>query len=621
MAIGRRKILGLLTALGIGGLVAGCNAPAAEPTGTLASEPDRAPSPPTTPTTAPRPTPVATATPTPSRPKVVRIGMSREPDTIGGYPGGTYASALVQNLLFNVLVGVDDRMQPYADLAESIPTLDNGGARWVGEGANRQLQTTFKLRKGVTWSDGKPLTSRDVRFTWELMMNPSSGANTDLEVKYEKVETPDATTVVFTMMSESSARKAYARDRDTYADFGSQVGPVIDPLYVFGISGSWIYPEHVVGPLVDDQPRTSPKVADLFRSGKLAREPVGTGPYTLREWIPGSSLTFDARSDYFKGAPRIQTIVFTFAPSAQALVDQLRAGQLDVVTQDALDVSAAPALDGLPNVRAYYVRGAAWEHLDLNLDDPILKDGKVRKALYHGIDRDELVGAALYNKSAPIKSVVMDWSWAYNPDVPDYAYDPDRAIQLLEAAGWREGPDGIRVKGNVRLALKYVSTDWSVRTKVSALLKAQLRKIGVDLSIEHVPSKSLLQPQTGRLALRAFQLGEYAWVSSYDPGADARYFFGSASIPSKENRYRGGNYPGYRSATADRLLAEGLATLDRQERTRIYRELQEVIMSDLPTLPLFYLPNVCAASDRLVNFRPGIAAIGETWNAHEWDFD
>lgn len=604
--------------------VEGTSASAPAPQPTIAAGSGATPTTPT-PSPAATPSPTATAipsptpTPTPAAPKVVRIGMSEEPDSVTGYPGGMYGAAVVQNLLFNVLVGVDDQMRPYPDLAETVPTLENGGARWIGEGPSRQLQVTFRLRKGVTWSDGKPLTSRDVRFTWELMLNPDSGSVTDLERKYEKVETPDDHTVVFTLLSEASARAAYARNRNLYADFKDQQGPVVDPLYQFGISGSWIYPEHLLGPLVDNQPRTSRRIRELFTRSEFAQEPVGTGPYVLKEWKPGASLTAKARKDYFKGAPKIETAIFTFVPNTATLIAQLRSGDLDVITQDALDVAAAPELDSLPNARAYYVPGVVWEHLDLNLDHPILRDKSVRKALYHAIDRRAIADAVFEGKSAPLDSVVMPWSWAYGRELPTYDYDPGRAAELLEAAGWMSGPDGIRVKNGAPLALKYVSTDWAPRVKLASLLKEQLRKVGVDLAVEHVPSKTLLDLRTGRLPLRAFEVAEYAWAGSYDPGADALYFWASSSIPSNANNLSGGNYPGYRNPEVDRLLAAGMATLSQEERARIYRQIQRILMDDLPSLPLFYVPNVSAASRKLTGFRPGIGAIGETWNVHEWD--
>ena len=120
-------------------------------------------------------------------------------------------------------------------------------------------------------------------------------------------------------------------------------------------------------------------------------------------------------------------------------------------------------------------------------------------------------------------------------------------------------------------------------------------------------------------AQRQFELAEYAWIVGLDPGLDAQYFFGSGSIPAPANNNRGGNYLGYRNADVDRLLAAGLATLDQKERAGIYQDLQRLVMDDLPVLPLFYVPNVSAASDRLVNFRPPVGSTGETWNVEQWD--
>ena len=547
--------------------------------------------------------------------------MSQEPDNLASWPGNMYVTAVVQNLFFESLVGVNDKMEPYPQLAEQVPTLENGGAKYVGEGENKQLQVTFKLKK-ATWSNGDPLTSADVKFSWDLVMNPNSGGLADVERKYEKVETPDPQTVVFTFFSEKTAKEAAAKDKEFYGEFAEQKGPVIDPMYIFGLANSFIWPSKVLGPKLDNNPRTSEKVGDVLGKDDFTRKPIGTGPYVVKDWVAGTSVTLTARSDWGRGDLKIQNVVFTIVPKSDTLIAQLKAGQVDVITQDAIDVLQAPVLDAITTAKAFYIPGTTWEHVDLHCEDPILKDKQVRQALYYAIDREELVEKVFLGRTKSVKSVIMDWSWAYNKDLPDYKYDVKKAGELFDAAGWKlDSASGFRMKDGKKLALSYKSTDSPMRMKVSPLLKDHLKKVGVDLTIEHMPGATYFDKTTGPLSTHTFQLGEYAWVGGYDPGADSMSSYHSTNIPTKENGYRGGNYPAYKSAEADKYLAAGLATLDVKERTAAYQAFQKTIMEDLPTLPLFARPNTTAATTKLKNLKPPMSSAGETWNIAEWDLE
>ena len=603
---------------------AATTAPAAAPTNTpAAAAPTTAPAtePTATPAAAaPTPTPEAaepTATPAPAEgggpADTVRIGMSQEPDSLWPPASDMYTATVAMNLLYNSLVGVDDKMGVFPDLAEEVPTLENGGAKWIGEGADQQLEVTFKLRKDATWSDGTPFTADDVVFTWELYMNPKSGVAVDLETKWAKVEAKDANTVVFTMHSENSAK---ASGNEAFAE---QKGPVVDPNYFFGIyaEAPGILPKHILGPMVDNDPLKSDKVETLKES-EYARKPIGTGPYVLTDWTAGTSLTFQARDKYHRGAPKIKNVVFTIVPKSDTLIAQLKAGEIDVITQDAIDVKDAPVLDEIETAQAFYITGTTWEHVDCNCEHDILKEKTIRQALMYAIDRQELIDKVFLGKTEMVHTPINSWSWAYNPQVPTYAYDPAKAEELLEQAGWVKGADGIREKDGKKLSLKYGTTDSPMRMKVSPLLKDQLAKVGVDMVIEHMPGQVWFAEE-GPLTQGTYELGQYAWVNGYDPGMDNKFAYHSTNIPTKENNWQGGNYPRFSDPENDKLLDDGLATLDKAERTKIYQDWQVLFSDALPTLPLFARPNTTAASKRLKNILPGMSSIGETWNIEAWE--
>jgi peptide/nickel transport system substrate-binding protein len=547
--------------------------------------------------------------------KTLVLGFSQEPDTFVAGEGGLYVTATAANLVYGQqggLVGIDDLMRPYPELATDVPTLDNGEAVMVGDGADQHLETTFHLRQNATFSDGTPFTADDIVFSWKLSLNPVWGAaaGNDLESKYSDVVAKDPHTVVFKMMSQNQARAAGQTD---------QVGPVIHPFYLYGLNDVWVYPSKRMNPLVDFDPQNSPKVQAL-QSSVFSREPVGTGPYTLAAWDPGVQMTFKARSDYYRGKPAIDTIIIRgFEASKETLLAQLQAGDIQTIGSETLDVSDVDAVNAIPGVKAYVRAGTTIEHIDMNLANPILADKQVRKAIAFALDRQDLVNRVLSGQSSVADSLIPPISALFNPDTPKYTFNPDQARAILDADGWTVGSDGIRVNSSgQRLSLKYQSTTAGIRKKTMPLVKDQLAAVGIEVNIDQVPAQTYFGA-TGPLRQGTFDLGEYASVGSQDAGVDVVTEYGSKFIPTAANNFGGQNYPRWNNTTADQLINTQASTLVPSTRSSAMNALQLLIADELPTMPLYFRPNVTAASNRLVNWKPEFASNGYTWNVWEWD--
>jgi peptide/nickel transport system substrate-binding protein len=532
--------------------------------------------------------------------KVLVIGSAAEPDTFVGGEGGLYGSAVAGNLIYGQpgLVGIDDLMRPEPELATDVPTLDNGEAVMVGAGADQHLETTFHLRQNATFSDGTPVTADDVVFSWKLSINPGWPAQggVDLELKYSDVVAVDPHTVVFKMKPS-----------------------VVHPFYMYGLPDVWIYPSKRLGSLVDFDPENSPKVASL-QSSVYARQPVGSGPYTLESWDPGIQMVFHARSDYYRGKPAIDTIIIRgFRAAKGTLLAQLEAGEVQTLGSDTLDVSDVETVTAIPGVTAYVRAGTTVEHIDFNLQNPILADKQVRYAIAYAIDRQDLVNRVLAGQSSVADSWVPPTSEFFNPNAQKYAFNPDRARSLLDAAGWTPGADGIRVNAQgQRLSFKYQGTPVEIRNKTMPLVKDQLAAVGIEVNIDQIPGPTYFS-KYGPLVQGTFDLGEYADIGSQDAGVDVVVKFGSKFIPNQANNFAGPNFTRYSNATADQLLAAEIGTLVPGIRQSSMNALQLLLADDLPTLPLYFRPNVTAASNRLVNWRPEYNSNGYTWNAWEWD--
>jgi peptide/nickel transport system substrate-binding protein len=543
--------------------------------------------------------------------KTLVLGFSQEPDTFIAFEGGLYVTQVAANLIYSYLTYYDDVMQPYADLATQVPTLENGGAVMVGDGADQHLETTFKIRQDAKWSDGSDVTADDVVWSYKASLNPTWGApiGNDLEQKYSEVTKIDTHTVVFKMLSENQAHARGLTD---------QKGPVVHPYYIFGLDFNTIYPSKRLDPLVDFDPQFSAKAKDL-QTSVYSRQPVGSGPYVLETWDPGVQMTFKARSDFYRGKPAIETIVVRgFEASKETLLAQLQAGDLQTIGTETLDVSDVDAINAIPGVQAYVRAGTTIEHLDFNTENPILADKAVRKAFAYGIDRQELVDRVLAGHSSIAHSIIPPISNLFNADTPKYEFSPDKAKAALDGAGWTVGSDGIRAKNGQRLSLKYQSTAAGIRLKTMPLVKDQLSRVGIELNIETVPAQTYFGA-TGPLRRGTLEVAEYADVGSLDSGIDSVTTWSSVFIPTEKNNFSGQNYPRWKNATADALVNAEANTLVVASRKASMDALQLVLTDELPTLPLYFRPNVSAASNKITNWRPEFASNGYTWNAWEWD--
>ena len=553
---------------------------------------------------------------TPAR--VATVALAQEPDRF--YAPATLEGQLVANLVFDPLVGLDDRMNPYPVLAASLPTPDNGLVKLSGDGGDRRLVVTMPLRQNVTWSDGEPFTADDVIYTWQLMMNPESGFITSVEDKLKSVDKIDDNTVQFTYLSSN---EAHALDPDRYKNQGTD--PVVDPLYAFGLyDAPAIYPRHKLRDIVGDDPRHNPQITTLEASD-FARNPVGTGPFVLSSWEPGNALTFTSRGVALPqrlGQPALDSVVFRIMPDKNSSLTALSGGQIQAVASDALDATDSPVLDTLPGVQAHYTPGSAWEHLTFNLANPMLADSNVRQAIAYALDRDALNTQVMGGKAEVEAGQVPSWSWAFNPDLQKYDHNPAKANQLLDAAGWtRSAGDGVRTKGGQRLSLKYWYTPASFRPALVSMIKDQLAQVGIELNPQSIDSSTLFDasgsvPQS--LVSRQFDIVEFAWVSTYDPGADAVYNMASANVPSKTNGFQGGNYGDYKNPRIDTLLAQLQNSIDPSFRAIALHEAQGIWQSDVPVVPLLLRPVTTASSTSLLNFKPTPAPAGETWNIEQW---
>ncbi len=594
---------------------------------------------------------VVTATPVPPTsvpptavPKAsdtVVIAMQQEPDTLHPLISSMTASTKVRGAVLMGCMVQNDKAEWVAIGCEQIPTVDNGGAKLVGEGADKHLEVTYKIRKGWRWTDGTPVTSKDTIYAWKLQMDPELETPArDVVEKIYDIAAVDDSTFVTKFMSEKQAKEAAAgtlkgnvpfdKFKADYKDLGyaDQVGPVIDPTYwnAGWAAGTWL-PEHILSKIpAKGQP-----------SSDYARKPIGDGPYVLKEWKAGQEIILEKSDKPFPlGEPKIKTIVFRFFAETAAVISALQKGEVDAVTTSTggLTANNAPDLDKIEaagKFKTIYQPSYSYEHLDFNVAKFPLDDVRVRQALAHAIDKKALVDRLYFGRQATTDLPLPRISWAYTDNFTKYPYDLAKAKALLQEAGWdcktapciRKVTEGGK-EVTQRLEFVLMTTDRSDRQALAQVIQSQWKALNVGVNLQFLYGRQLFNPCStgGPLYCRTYDAAIYTTST----GDDATFIVDSScgAIPTKENGWVGQNRTGFCSKAADEALNmseknEDVA-LSLQKRKPYIEKFFQEWSKEAPMAPLFANSSVGAYRVGLKNWKPGPTQFApETWNCWEWE--
>jgi len=463
-----------------------------------------------------------------------------------------------------VAVGTDG-LEP--QLATEMPTSNADLTEW-----------TVTLRDDVTFSDGSVFDADDVVAAYEAVLDPAT--ESPLRGDYELltgITATDPHTVVFTLSAP-------------YAAFPSRL--------TLGIPAS----EKVGGSILDSS---------------LAREPVGTGPYTLTEWKQGESITLTARDDYWQGAPLIDTIYIGFVSDENARAQRLLSGDFDGAQLSPL---VAEELDGQQGLEMFTNPAGDYRGITLPQSLPFFTDTNVRVALNLGTDRQAMVDGILAGHGTAISTpITPSFGDAYNADA-SFGYDPEQAASLLDEAGWTIGDDGIRAKDDLRFSfdLMYFSED-TVRRDLAQAFASDMAKLGIEVHLLAVD-----RPQAKeKIANTAFVLG--GGDVPYDPDTQA-YGDLHSSFAAYDPDDPYSNPSQYSNATVDELLDQARGEADTETRDADYRELQTELVADPPMVTVFVLEHTYVARnldqyspiEHVVEPHEHGVAWGPWWNVASW---
>ncbi len=494
------------------------------------------------------------------------VGTGGDVSAFNPVTEGNVITNSLMPLLFDALVFPDpDTMQPTPNLATKWEISPDGKTY------------TFTLKQGVKWHDGQPFTADDVKFSYELYMNPESGSTraAGLSQDIASVTVKDPQTVVFTL-------------KDVVASFMT-----IDMMY-------GIIPKHILGSIAPKDFKASE-----FSTGK----PVGTGPFKFKLQRLGDRVELTGNPDYHRGATALDTYIYKVVKDSTVTYQQLKTGELDY---GSLSPELADDAKKQPNINVVDYDTFTMLIFGYNVDPAkgpaIFQDVTVRQALCYAADR-EAIAQKIYNGYATVAvGTEPPVTWAYQPDkiAMKYPYDPKKAAQMLDDAGWKPGSDGIRAKDGKKLAftLYTVSGSTSAAGHVQVVQEA-LKNIGVQMDVRYEEA-----PLVVARAQKSFDYDMFFFGLTTSPDPDqTRYWASNQHGP-------GANYYGYNNPKVDDLLMQGARTLDVEKRKQIYADMQNIIVADAPAFVSHFQKGLVAINKRVKNFIPN--AVYPNFNAHQW---
>lgn len=537
------------------------------------------------------PAPPSTAAPNGG---TLTLALAAEPETLNPYLAAQRAAGEVHVFVIEGLLAVNEQGNFYPVLAQAVPTKENGGISADG------LTLTYHLKPGITWSDGQPFTCDDVQFTWQAVVNPTSGAVATTDYRaIDSVTCPAPLTAVVQF------KKFYAA--------------YLVPFWA-------VLPRHATGD------------PGSMLQWNYNRKPIGTGPFKITEWVSGDHITL-TRNDRYRdpGKPRLASVIVRFVPSHAVALQLVQAGEVDLVGDVTPDDLAQ--LRQHPGIVVSSAPSPRSERLLLNLGDPsidaanpqtqphpILADTRVRQALELAIDKRVIV-ERLLNGQAAVGSNELNIGWAQCDSPPSEA-SPAKARQLLDEAGWRVGADGIRVAQNARFAkdgtrlrLKLQGpTGDALREQAEQLILQWWQAVGVEAYIENQPTAVLFGTWSANGVARHGRFDVLIYTTGMpiaDPQSQVEGYFASWNIPAPANNGAGYNYSRWIDAAADAAITTAGATADLAARRAAYCQVMAQVNRERPQIYLYAQFAMTAYRDRLQNWRANVwKNLG--WNAADW---
>jgi peptide/nickel transport system substrate-binding protein len=505
----------------------------------------------------------------------LRIAIQQDVKNLNPLLTSNTTDGMISFLMFEPLVHADTKGAPVPMLAAAVPTVENHGISSDG------LTITYHLRKNVKWTDGIPVTSKDVKWSWQAVMNPNNNVISRHGYDYiESIATPDDYTAVVRL------KRKFA--------------PFVNTFFADSDQPMAVAPAHILSkyPTINQIPfNNNPNISD--------------GPFTFVRWVHGDHMEFAANNQFFMGRPGLKTIYVRIVPDENTSINLLRTHDIDWMFE--ASISHYPIAKQIPGVRLAWVDINGYEDVQLNVERPYLRDIRVRQAIAYAIDKPRIVNTLTFGQQIIATEDQPPFMWSHNPNVqPSYSFNTEHARSLLAAAGWTPGANGIMTKNGQTLTLVLVSNNSNATRRKNAVEVQQLlRQAGIDVEIKYYPGDVLFAPagEGGILQAGKFDLGLAGWYAGVDPD-DASQFTCANKAPT------GYNYSRYCNPDMEAAQKIALNNYDIATRKKAYYQIQDVLARDVPEVFFYYLRTMHPINSNFKGFAPN--PVTESWNAWQW---
>lgn len=533
----------------------------------------------------------------------LKIGISQEFETLNPLIMSMVASSYIHYMVGRRLVTLDPDNKWQPQIAKAIPTIENGQAKIITENGKKKIQSIWEIKENANWGDGTPVTCEDIIFTRRVALSPMvSVAEKETYSQIERIDVDPKNKKKCTFTYEKAKWDHY------------QLGTF------------YIIPKHIEEPIFNKHGKQK---EGYEKNSSYVKNPTNpglyNGPYIVTEVKLGDHVTVVPNKHFYGEAPKIQKVIVRLIPNTGTLEANLRSGTIDKIA--VLGLTFDQALEFEKKVKSenldYVVKiepSSVHEHIDLNLENPILKDAKVRKAMLTAIDKDQLVKSFFDNRQpASLHFMTTNDPWFTNDPkyVTTYKFSKRTAAKMLDEAGWKEGPDGYRYKDGKKLSLVFMTTAGNkTREAVQVYLQSQWKAVGIEITPKNEPGRVFFGETTKK---RKFDMAMYAWVSS--PESNPRSTQHSNSVPTEKNGWSGQNYPAWKNSKMDKLIDDMDLEMNHKKRLEIAWEMQKLYTEDIPAIPLYYRADNAVIPKNLKNFRLSGHQFSETNEIEKWTLE
>lgn len=521
------------------------------------------------------------------------IGVSQFPSSLHPSIDAEVVKNYVVAFGLHKITAFDANWKNTCLMCTELPTLANGLAKFEEVGGKKGMAVTIKLKPDLKWGDGTPVTTQDLAFTWKAGMDPASGwSNTNPWNRATSIDIVDDHTAV---------------------------------LHLSGVMVSYnqwdeILPAHIEQPILEKAGNTAEYIKQTAYNRAPTTPGLWDGPYRITQYQSGNQVVFEPNEAWSGTKPAFKHIVIRVIDKTPALLANLESGDIDMVAGEGIGLTIDQVIElqkKEPDKFTYiYKPSLNYEHIDLQKNNPILQDVRVRQALLYAIDRKTMVDRLFAGKQPVADTWVNPLSEVYSDTVAKYPYDPKKARALLAAAGWTPGSDGIcrNAKGE-RLSLEINTTAGNqLRELVEQVLQNQWKAACVEITIKNEPPRTLFGETVKERTYPAMVM--YGWTSGVTDSP--RRTLHSTQIPTQENNWGGANYIAFNDPRMDQLIDQSEVELDPAKSKVLWAEMEKIYADELPALPLFFRSEAHVVPKWLAGYEPTGHSDPAALHADQW---